>query len=333
MPSSATKQAIFSLPTNNYPRMKFLDPTTGRFTSLDPFGGNNHDPQSFNKYGYVHGDPIQGVDPTGKFLVSLGISMLIGSQIRNSDNKASFGVLNYGLLFSKYLVRYVGGLYESLIELSFANTLWEDRVRAQATGKSGKNLTQSLLQSANGVMNWWSASLSDDESDRLTTLTFDNIISQNSMYSFSGWDISPLNGHMEEQRGRFAGGISDWAPRSVTVQGKVYYAHEVNYFIWGVAHAMAAKRNTQHGNEITREAMVNWVLRYRTYTDWAWMPKPNDGTKHGRAAWAEAGWDYVQTGIFNPPSKFYLPNATPNDEVYSEKFTVQLGEFFPSNSF
>ena len=36
-----------------------------------PFFGNCQDPQSFHKYAYVHGDPIQGVDPTGEFHAGL----------------------------------------------------------------------------------------------------------------------------------------------------------------------------------------------------------------------------------------------------------------------
>lgn len=44
---------------------------TGRFNRLDPFFGNSQDPQSFHKYLYVHGDPIQGVDPSGLFITQL----------------------------------------------------------------------------------------------------------------------------------------------------------------------------------------------------------------------------------------------------------------------
>ena len=48
-----------------YLRARFYDPVTGRFNRLDPFYGNSEDPQSFHKYAYVHGDPIQGTDPSG----------------------------------------------------------------------------------------------------------------------------------------------------------------------------------------------------------------------------------------------------------------------------
>ncbi|MFO0384805.1 MAG: RHS repeat-associated core domain-containing protein, partial [Pirellula sp.] len=50
-----------------------------RFTTLDPFAGNSRDPLSYNKYGFVHANPVMGIDPTGKFLgVSLGALGLLG---------------------------------------------------------------------------------------------------------------------------------------------------------------------------------------------------------------------------------------------------------------
>jgi RHS repeat-associated protein len=38
----------------------------GFFITRDPFAGNMQDPQSLHKYAYVHGDPIQGSDPSGE---------------------------------------------------------------------------------------------------------------------------------------------------------------------------------------------------------------------------------------------------------------------------
>ncbi|MFN7875567.1 MAG: RHS repeat-associated core domain-containing protein [Pirellula sp.] len=49
----------------HYLRARWYD--LHRFTTLDPFAGRASDPLSFNKYGFVHGDPIQGTDPTGMF--------------------------------------------------------------------------------------------------------------------------------------------------------------------------------------------------------------------------------------------------------------------------
>ncbi len=50
-----------------YLRARYYDPNSGTFNRLDPFFGNSQDPQSFHKYAYVHGDPVQGIDPTGQF--------------------------------------------------------------------------------------------------------------------------------------------------------------------------------------------------------------------------------------------------------------------------
>jgi RHS repeat-associated protein len=61
-----------------YLRARFYNPATGTFSRLDPFSGNMHDPQSLHKYLYVHGDPVQGVDPAGLWN---GISVMSGLTI------------------------------------------------------------------------------------------------------------------------------------------------------------------------------------------------------------------------------------------------------------
>lgn len=53
-----------------YLRARMYDPQTGRFTSRDPFAGNGTDPQSLHKYLYCHGNPVNGVDPSGMFNLS-----------------------------------------------------------------------------------------------------------------------------------------------------------------------------------------------------------------------------------------------------------------------
>ena len=65
-----------------YLRARSYDPRNGRFIGLDPFQGNFQDPQSLHKYAYVHGDPIQGVDPTGRFnAISISIGVGIGLKL------------------------------------------------------------------------------------------------------------------------------------------------------------------------------------------------------------------------------------------------------------
>ena len=54
-----------------YLRARYYDPLNGRFNRMDPFAGNNRDPQSLHKYLYAHCNPINGIDPSGEFFVSL----------------------------------------------------------------------------------------------------------------------------------------------------------------------------------------------------------------------------------------------------------------------
>jgi RHS repeat-associated protein len=49
----------------DYLRARYYDPRTGRFPTLDPFGGNTNDPQSLHKYLYAHANPVSYVDPSG----------------------------------------------------------------------------------------------------------------------------------------------------------------------------------------------------------------------------------------------------------------------------
>jgi RHS repeat-associated protein len=56
-----------------YLRQRYYDPATGRFNRLDPFFGNPNDPQSLHKYLYTHADPVNNIDPTGKFSLGFGL--------------------------------------------------------------------------------------------------------------------------------------------------------------------------------------------------------------------------------------------------------------------
>jgi RHS repeat-associated protein len=57
-----TRTGLYNFRARNY------SASLGRFERLDPFAGNATDPFSFNKYGFVHGNPVMGTDPTGRFL-------------------------------------------------------------------------------------------------------------------------------------------------------------------------------------------------------------------------------------------------------------------------
>jgi hypothetical protein len=54
-------------------------PMISTFSQTDTFQGDVTEPQSLHKYAYVHGDPIQGIDPTGKFFTVALIGLLSGA--------------------------------------------------------------------------------------------------------------------------------------------------------------------------------------------------------------------------------------------------------------
>ena len=72
---------------HQYIRARYYDPTTARFTRLDPFFGRLNDPLSLHKYLYVHADPVNGYDPTGLAfsataqLAVTGISGVVGATV------------------------------------------------------------------------------------------------------------------------------------------------------------------------------------------------------------------------------------------------------------
>lgn len=68
-----------------YLRARYYDPMNGRFTQMDPFGGNTQDPQSLHKYLYCHANPVNGIDPTGMFFALIDlVSSIANSFVQRS---------------------------------------------------------------------------------------------------------------------------------------------------------------------------------------------------------------------------------------------------------
>jgi RHS repeat-associated protein len=51
----------------DYAMARYYDSSEGRFCSADPVGGSADDPQSWNRYAYARNDPVNIIDPSGKF--------------------------------------------------------------------------------------------------------------------------------------------------------------------------------------------------------------------------------------------------------------------------
>jgi len=63
-----------------YLRARYYNPETGRFLSRDPWSGDINSPATLHKYLYANGDPVNGMDPTGRddtvdFLLDVGIAV------------------------------------------------------------------------------------------------------------------------------------------------------------------------------------------------------------------------------------------------------------------
>ncbi len=56
-----------------YLRARYYNPSSGTFNRVDPYAGNNADPQSLHKYAYCHNNPINAIDPSGMTLLSVAI--------------------------------------------------------------------------------------------------------------------------------------------------------------------------------------------------------------------------------------------------------------------
>lgn len=57
-----------------YLRARFMDPSTGTFTSMDTYQGSSCDPVSLHKYLYANANPVKYVDPSGH----MGIATMLG---------------------------------------------------------------------------------------------------------------------------------------------------------------------------------------------------------------------------------------------------------------
>jgi RHS repeat-associated protein len=71
-------------------RARYLNPNTGRFCTMDSFGGVNAEPSSLHKYLYAQGDPINTADPSGNW--SLTELLVTGLQVARMAIHAGFRV-------------------------------------------------------------------------------------------------------------------------------------------------------------------------------------------------------------------------------------------------
>ncbi|HHV30090.1 S-layer homology domain-containing protein [Acetivibrio mesophilus] len=81
-----------------YLRARYMDPSIGRFTSMDAYGGNIYDPVSLHKYIYANANPIMYYDPTGFSAIS--------PNGKGDMTKQEIGYLAEGLIQFRYIMSY-----------------------------------------------------------------------------------------------------------------------------------------------------------------------------------------------------------------------------------
>ena len=119
-----------------YLRARWYDARTGRFDRLDPFAGNSQDPQSFHKYGYVHNDPIMGVDPTGMFFqqLHLQVKSAAASLAARSATQVSLREIGkrYGWKLAQnfiewyYIDNHINGTIDALAGFAYGVSGWRN---------------------------------------------------------------------------------------------------------------------------------------------------------------------------------------------------------------
>lgn len=57
----------------DYMHARFYSPRLGRFLSIDPVSGNEHRPQTLNRYSYAINNPLRYIDPTGRKIIVWGV--------------------------------------------------------------------------------------------------------------------------------------------------------------------------------------------------------------------------------------------------------------------
>jgi len=207
-PTSAATSLLYagefydSIATQYYLRARWYSPLTGRFNRIDPFAGNNRDPQSLHKYLYAHNNPVNGSDPSGMFFTggigAIALTVVIGTII---------GVLGYTFV---------------------AGTFFKPSRSARCSGRDcscGPDITfglKMLSAKLEADFSFWVHPLSDI--DYLAGV-FNPV---------SGWGIYGLDNRLTKEPISLNANPSGYGcAGTVTVSGKCHKGSTVNYWLWG----------------------------------------------------------------------------------------------------
>ena len=82
-----------------YLRVRYMNPSTGTFTTMDSYQGNIYEPASLHKYMYANANPVMNIDPSGYFsMPSLCVGMTVTQILEASISYISISMLVGGFM-------------------------------------------------------------------------------------------------------------------------------------------------------------------------------------------------------------------------------------------
>jgi RHS repeat-associated protein len=79
-----------------YLRDRYYSTDIGRFTQRDRFDGDMMNPLSLNRYGYTHGNPVNGIDPSGMFsFEDVSVANVLRDQLIRQEVTQGFQVVRF----------------------------------------------------------------------------------------------------------------------------------------------------------------------------------------------------------------------------------------------
>jgi len=131
-----------------YLRARYYDQNNGRFNRIDPYSGNQQDPQSLHKYLYAHANPCNYIDPSGRMaistIVTIGIIGLLASIILFPQMWARIGSYSINKTTSPKNVAVVDGKLGFGHEWTFGWSGFNIREYSNELQVAGHNVTYSM---------------------------------------------------------------------------------------------------------------------------------------------------------------------------------------------
>ncbi len=197
------------------------------------------DPQSLHKYAYVHGDPVQGIDPTGEWT---SVSVVVSMAVINTAIAAYF------------------------VGIPAVERSYDQLEKSTAVGRGGRDITRQMKLLNKHFVQAWNLQHISAKEDIMEVNGDLHDWSQVSTTNPFGLNVQGVGSRDAAQLGSplmqqdFSVG-ADWIPRSVTVDGKAYLAHEVNYYYYGYLNGLAWKENHGLGKDVS--AVKSNITLYR----------------------------------------------------------------------